>query len=398
VIVGASVAGLHAAEQLRAAGYRRAIDLIDAETRLPYDRPPLSKGVLLGQATHDDITLRDYGALAALGAELHLGVPATELHARTVRRADGREFRGSHVILATGLSSRPLPGQPAAASIRTLRTLDDALALRGRMLAGKSIAIIGAGLIGCEVASAGRDLGLDVTVVEALPQPMARALGVRAGRLFAGLLRDREVKLLAGAQVAGIDGDDDGAQVTLGNGSAITADTVLVAIGSVLNTGWLGPLAGPAGLICDRAGQVEGHHGVYAVGDIASWPDPVAGGPRRREHWMSARTQAAAVASHIGGQPPAPPKPEYAWTDQFGLMIQLLGRPELADTTVLLESGAEGPEAPRGTVLGYFAQDRIVGALIFGAPRRKAFYNRFIAVGEAISEFAAVAGSAQPFE
>jgi NADPH-dependent 2,4-dienoyl-CoA reductase/sulfur reductase-like enzyme len=134
------------------------------------------------------------------------------------------------------------------------------------------------------------------------------------------------------------------------------------------------------------------------VGDIASWPDPVAGGHRRREHWMSARTQAAAVASHIGGQPPAPPKPEYAWTDQFGLMIQLLGRPELADTTVLLESGAEGPEAPRGTVLGYFAQDRIVGALIFGAPRRKAFYNRFIAAGEAISEFAAVAGSAQPFE
>lgn len=403
VIVGASVAGLHAAEQLRAAGYRHRVDLIDAETRLPYDRPPLSKGVLLGKATHDDIRLHGDAALAALGVELHPGVPATGLHERTVRLADGREFTGRHVIAATGLSSRPLPGQPAAASVRTLRTLDDALALRGRMLAGKSLAIIGAGLIGCEVASAGRDLGLAVTVVEALPAPMAGALGVRAGALFAGLLRDREVELLAGAQVAGIDADDDGAQVTLGDGSVITADTVLVAIGSVLNTGWLGPLAGPAGLICDRTGQVEGHQGVYAVGDIASWPDPVAGGHRRREHWMSARTQAAAVAALIGGQPPAPPKPEYAWTDQFGLLIQVLGRPELADTTAVLETSAvpetsaRAPQAPRGTVLGYFAQDRIVGALIFGAPRRKAFYNRLIAAGAPISEFADAAGSAEPF-
>jgi NADPH-dependent 2,4-dienoyl-CoA reductase/sulfur reductase-like enzyme len=397
VIVGASVAGLHAAEQLRAAGYRRRIDLIDAENRLPYDRPPLSKGVLLGKATHDDIRLHSDEALAALGVELHLGVPATELRERTVRLADGREFTGRHVIAATGLSSRPLPGQPAAASVRTLRTLDDALALRERMAAGKSIAIIGAGLIGCEVASAGRDLGLEVTVLEARPAPMARALGVRAGALFAGLLRDRGVGLLAAAQVAGLAADDDGAQVTLGDGRVITADTVLVAIGSVLNTGWLGPLAGPAGLICDAAGQVAGQDGVFAVGDIASWPDPVTGGHRRREHWMSARTQAAAVAARIAGQPPAPPKPDYAWTDQFGLMIQILGRPELSDATVLLESGAKAPGAPRGTVLGYLVRERIVGALIFGAPRRKAFYNRLIAAGAPLAEFADAVGTAEPF-
>jgi NADPH-dependent 2,4-dienoyl-CoA reductase/sulfur reductase-like enzyme len=270
VIVGASVAGLHVAEQLRAGGYRPGIDLIDAETRLPYDRPPLSKTVLLGQATHEDIRLHGDAALAALGLQLHRGVPATEFHGRTVRRADGREFTGRHVILATGLSPRPLPGQPAAASVRTLRTLDDALALRTRMLAGRSIAIIGAGLIGCEVASAGRDLGLDVTVVEARPTPMAGAL----------------------------------------------------AIGSVPNTGWLGPMAGPAALIC--------------------------------------------------------------------------GRPELADTTVPLESGAEASAvsaALRGTVLGYFAQDRIVGA-----PRRKAFYNRLIAAAAPISEFPDAVGPAEPFQ
>jgi NADPH-dependent 2,4-dienoyl-CoA reductase/sulfur reductase-like enzyme len=387
VIVGASVAGLHAAEQLRAAGYRGAIDLIDAETRLPYDRPPLSKGVLLGKATHDDIRLHGDDALAALDLGLHLGVRATGLRDRTVQCADGREFTGRHVILATGLSSRPLPGQPAAASVRTLRTLDDALALRERMPPGSSIAIIGAGLIGCEVASAGRDLGLEVTVVEALPAPMARALGGRAGALFAGLIRDRGVRLLTSARVQSIDADDSRAQVTLGDGTVITADTVLVAIGSVLNTGWLEPLAGPAGLICDAAGQVAGRRGLYAVGDIASWPDPVTGGHRRQEHWMSARTQAAAVAALIAGQPPAPPKPDYAWTDQFGLLIQILGRPELADTTVHLEE----------KVLGYFARDRIVGALIFGAPRRKAHYTRLIVVGAPISEFAEAAGSAEPF-
>jgi NADPH-dependent 2,4-dienoyl-CoA reductase/sulfur reductase-like enzyme len=397
VIVGASVAGLHAAEQLRAAGYRGAIDLIDAETQLPYDRPPLSKGVLLGKATHDDIRLHGDDALAALDLGLHLGVRATGLRNRTVQCADGREFTGRHVILATGLSSRSLPGQPAAASVRTLRTLDDALALRERMLAGSSIAIIGAGLIGCEVASAGRDLGLDVTVVEALPAPMTRALGGRAGALFAGLLRDRGVGLLAGAQVQNIAADEHRAQVTLGDSTVITADTVLVAIGSVLNTGWLEPLAGPAGLICDADGQVAGQPGLYAVGDIASWPDPVTGGHRRQEHWMSARTQAAAVAALIAGQPPSPPKPDYAWTDQFGLLIQILGRPEVADTTALLESGPQPPEAPRGTVLGYFARGRIVGALIVGAPRRKGYYNRLIAAGALISEFAEAAGSAEPF-
>jgi NADPH-dependent 2,4-dienoyl-CoA reductase/sulfur reductase-like enzyme len=399
VIVGASVAGLHAAEQLRAAGYRRPIDLIDAETRLPYDRPPLSKGVLLGKATHDDIRLHGDDALAALDLGLHLGVRATGLRNRTVRCADGREFAGRHVILATGLSSRPLPGQPAAASVRTLRRLDDALALRERMLAGSSIAIIGAGLIGCEVASAGRDLGLDVTVVEALPVPMARVLGGRAGALFAGLLRDRGVRLLTGARVRSIDGDDDRATITLGGGTVIAADTVLVAIGSVLNTGWLGSMTtGEVGLICDAAGQVAGQPGLYAVGDIASWPDPVTGGHRRQEHWMSARTQAAAVAALIAGRPPSPPKPDYAWTDQFGLLIQILGRPELADATALLESAAPPPEAPRGTVLGYFARGRIVGALIFGAPRRKGHYNRLIAVGAPIGGFAdAAARSAEPF-
>ena len=113
------------------------------------------------------------------------------------------------------------------------------------MLPGSSIAIIGAGLIGCEVASAGRDLGLDVTLIEALPAPMTGALGGRAGALFARLLRDQGVGLRAGAQVAGIDADDDGAQVSLGDGTVITADTVLVAIGSVPNTGWLEPLARP---------------------------------------------------------------------------------------------------------------------------------------------------------
>lgn len=399
VIVGASVAGMHAAERLREYGYGQRIDLIEAETRLPYDRPPLSKAVLLGKATHDDIRLHGDAALEALGVELHRGVPAMELHERTVRLADGREFPGSQVILATGLSPRPLPGQPQASSVRTLRKLDDALALRERMLASSSIAIIGAGLIGGEVASAGRELGLDVTVVEALPAPMARALGVRAGGLFAGLYRGRGVELRAGVGVRGVDADGDAARVTLGEGTVIAADTAVVAIGSVLNTGWLGPMAGPTGLICDSTGHVQGRDGVFAVGDIASWPDHTTGGHYRREHWMSARTQATAVAARICGQEPKPPVPDYAWTDQFGMMIQILGRPELADTTVLLETGAEtGAEDPRGTVLGYFAEDRIVGALIFGAPRRKGFYNRLIFAGGSIREFVGAAGSAEPFE
>jgi NADPH-dependent 2,4-dienoyl-CoA reductase/sulfur reductase-like enzyme len=384
VIVGASVGGAHVAGQLRANGYRDRIDLIEAETRLPYDRPPLSKGVLLGKAAHDDIRL------PVDDVDLHLGATAVELRGRTVHLADGRRLTGGHVVLATGLSARTLPGQPRdVASVRTLRSYDDALALRERMLSGGSIAIIGGGLIGCEVASAGRDLGLDVTVVEALPAPMARALGSRGGRLFARLLRDHGVRLLTGAQVGAIAADDDRAQVTLGDGAVITADTVLVAIGSVLNTGWLGALATQeAGLACDDSGQVAGQDGLLAVGDIASWPDPGTGGRHRREHWMSARTQAAAVAARICGLPPAPPKPEYAWTDQFGLLIQILGRPELAEVTVPLEE----------KVLGYVARDRLVGALLVGVPRRKGFYNRLIAAAAPLTEFADGAGPAEPFQ
>jgi 3-phenylpropionate/trans-cinnamate dioxygenase ferredoxin reductase subunit len=386
---------MHAAERLRKYGYGARIDLIEAETRLPYDRPPLSKSVLLGKATHDDIRLHSDGALAELGVGLHRGVPAAGLDKRTVRLADGREFPGSEVILATGLSSRLLPGQPQAASVRSLRKLDDALALRERMRAGSSMVIIGGGLIGGEVASAGRELGLHVTVVEALPAPMARALGVRAGGLLAGLYRGRDVELRAGVQVRGIHADDDAAQVTLGDGTVIVADTAVVAIGSVLNTEWLGSMAGATGLICDGTGQVLGHDGVFAAGDIASWPDPVTGRHYRREHWTRARTQAAAIAARICGQQPEPSAPEYAWTHQFGMMIQILGRPELADTTVLLETGAD---APRGTILGYFARNRIVGALIVGAPRRKGFYNRLISAGGSIREFADAADSAEPFE
>jgi NADPH-dependent 2,4-dienoyl-CoA reductase/sulfur reductase-like enzyme len=388
VIVGASVAGLHAAEQLRRYEYRGTIEVIDAQSHLPYDRPPLSKGVLSGELGHEDIRLHDDAALSRLEIRLHLGVPATALDGRRVELADGRAFEGERVILATGLSPRALPGQPNGPAVRAVRTLDDALSLRERLACTSSLVIVGAGLIGGEVASVARKLGLRVTMLESLPAPMSRVLGQSAGELFAELFARNGVDLRTGVTVGGITADDSGAWLTLGDGTTIAADTAVVSIGSVLNTCWLGGLAGRDGVACDASGAVPGLHGVFAVGDIAAWPDPVTGDRYRKEHWTSARSQAAAVGAAICGQAPPRLLPEYAWTDQFSLRIQTLGRPELADASIELEPGGDGPA---GTVVGYFAAGCLVGALLFGAPRRLSHYNRLIAAGAPLDQV--VAGS-----
>jgi 3-phenylpropionate/trans-cinnamate dioxygenase ferredoxin reductase subunit len=378
---------MHAAEQLRRYGYAGTIDVIDAQAHLPYDRPPLSKAVLTGDMAHQDIRLHDDAALSVLDIRVHLGMPATALDGRRVILADGQYFEGEQVILAMGLSPRVLPCQPDRASIRGIRTLDDALALRARLTRTSSIAIVGAGLIGGEVASVARKLGLRVTMLESLPAPMSRVLGPRAGELFAELCTRNGVDLRTGIAIGGLTVDDSGAQITLGDWTTIRAETVVVSIGSVLNTSWLGGLAGPDGVACDAGGAVPGHEGLFAIGDIASWPDPVTGGHHRKEHWTRARSQATEVAATICGQAPPQPLPEYAWTDQFSLRIQTLGRPELAENTIEVESRTG--DGPAGTVLGYFADGHLVGALLFGVPRRVGHYNKLINVGTPLDQVVA---------
>lgn len=372
VVVGAGLAGLRTVEQLRAGGYGGTVTMIGAERHLPYDRPPLSKQVLAGSWEPGRTGLADTAKLDGLGLRYRPGVAAVALNGTSVELADGSVVRGDAVVVATGVHARRLPDQPAG--VHTLRTLDDALALRDVLTEGRSLLVIGAGFVGAEVASVARARGVDVTMLEALPVPLTRVLGEDAGRLCARLISENGVDLRCGTSLAGF---PDGNTVLLADGTTVSADAILVGVGGAPALSWLdgsGLVIGN-GLVCDRTGRVLGGARVWAVGDVAAWECPVRGTPHRTEHWTSATEQATVVARDILGAPlPADTVP-YFWSDQFGLKIQLIGRSDLADDVAPLQ----GDGAVKGTVLGYFSGDRLVAVAGFGAPRQVARYRALVA-------------------
>ncbi|HKT05582.1 MAG TPA: FAD-dependent oxidoreductase [Rugosimonospora sp.] len=374
VVVGAGLGGVRTVERLRASGYTGRIALVGAEEHAPYDRPPLSKQVLRGEWAPERTVLRDKPGLDALGVSWHRGVAAVGLRGTTVDLDDGTAVRADMVVLATGATARRLPGQPDTAG--TLRTRDDAVALRDALTASRSLLIVGAGFIGAEVAGAARGLGLDVTVVESLPAPCERALGRQGGERAARLFAEAGVQLRCGTGVARF---ADGHTVALTDGSSVTADVVLVGVGAAPNVGWLAGtgLAVSGGIACDGYGRVPGADRVWALGDATAWWDAARGRSFRSEHWTSTVDQVAVVVADMLGQPAPPPAVPYAWSDQFGLRIQLYGRPDLAEEVVPLH----GSGAVKGTVLGYLAGDRLVAVAGFGAARHVAPYRNLVAGG-----------------
>ncbi|MGY5127063.1 NAD(P)/FAD-dependent oxidoreductase [Streptomyces nigrescens] len=352
-VVGASAAGLAAAEALRRGGWRGPLTLIGDEPHLPYDRPPLSKQLLHGAWEPDRLLLRTEEQLAPLGLDLRLGTRATGLDVATrTLTLDGREKLGcAGVIIATGVAAHTLPGADRIAGVHTLRTLDEALALRGGLAnggtpagegvasggppggggvasggppgsggvaaggggGGRRLVIVGNGVLGCEAAAVARELGHEVTLVGIEATPMAAAVGTEVGELLAEEHRARGVRLLTGA-VDGFEtapaapaGTDP--QVTAvrlangaaggGGGSSLPADLVLLAIGSRPAVEWL---ADPAldttdGLRCDA--YCAAAPGIYAAGDVARWDHPVHGRPVRFEHRMNATEQGMAAARNL---------------------------------------------------------------------------------------------------
>ncbi|MDG4860399.1 NAD(P)/FAD-dependent oxidoreductase, partial [Streptomyces sp. T-3] len=257
-VVGASLAGLYAVRALRAQGFDGRLVVIGAEDRLPYDRPPLSKGYLTGPPDEDQTALSDQEELAELAAEWLLGVPARGLDARAaaVTLADGRTVPADGVVIATGAHARPLPGPPLG-GVHLLRTLDDASALRDRLHSGaRRIVVIGGGFIGAETASSCAALGHEVTVVEAARLPLMPQLGPDMAAFCAGLHERRGVRLICGTGVAALHGPREVTSVELADGTRLPADLVVVGIGAAPNTAWLrdSPLAAPdldRGVACD---------------------------------------------------------------------------------------------------------------------------------------------------
>ena len=390
LVVGAGLGGLRTVEQLRATGHQGRISLVGAEPHAPYDRPPLSKQVLTGEWDPARTILRDAVALDELGVRTYLGTEAVALRHHgvigdrgtgdrgtlEVELADGATLYGDVVVVATGVVARTLPDQPA--HVHTLRTLDDAVALRAALERAASVLVVGAGFIGAEVASAALGRDVAVTVLEAAEVPAERALGATVGALAGRLMSEAGVDLRTGMRPARfVDGG-----VELADGTVLTADAVVVGIGGVPQLGWL-PAAGPDGtpldlsdgLACGPTGRVHGLPGVWAVGDVAGWDG------HRTEHWTNAGDQAAAVAHDIlGAEPPPAPVP-YFWSDQFGLKIQLIGRPDLADSVLPLRGDGLDGGAVRGTVAGYLVGDRLVAVAGFGAARYVARYRPLVADG-----------------
>ena len=378
VVIGAGLGGVRTAEQLRAAGFEGTISLVGAEPHAPYDRPPLSKQVLTGTWAPERVVLKDGDALAALDVRTHLGVPAVALHEGAVELADGTTFEADAFVIATGADPRRLPGQPE--EVHTLRTLDDSLSLRSALQGAKSLLVVGGGFIGAEVASGAVDQGLQVTVLEALPVPCERALGREVGVLCGRLISEGGVDLRLNARLERF---VDANTVELADGERLTADVVLVGIGAAPSLEWVTRegVDTTNGLACDSRGRVLGAPGVWAVGDVAAWQDPARGSHFRHEHWTSATEQAAVVARDIvGAEPPAPTVP-YFWSDQFGLKIQGVGHPDLADGVVPLKGEGMSGGTIKGTVAGYFAGDRLVAAVGFGAAKWVARYRGLVAKG-----------------
>ena len=372
LVVGAGLGGVRTVEGLRSAGYEGRISLVGGEEHLPYDRPPLSKQFLAGDWEREKLDLTDVDKAADLGVRTHLGRRAVAWRPGEIELSDASTLHADAIVLAPGVTSRTLPGQPESAHV--LRTVEESVALREAISGAGSMLLVGAGFVGAEVASTAHDAGLDVTVLEAAPTPMARVLGERVGALTARLISESGVTLRCGVTITSL----DTAGAALDDGSRVDAGVLVVGVGGRLDLGWLEgtglDLSG--GIPCDAHGRVEGLDGVWAVGDAAAWTDPLHGDRVRHEHWTSATTQATVVAREIAGAEPPPATVPYFWSDQFGLKIQLLGRPDVADETVPLHGDGTDGGPIKETVVGYLRDGELVAVVGFGAARRIMRYRK----------------------
>jgi 3-phenylpropionate/trans-cinnamate dioxygenase ferredoxin reductase subunit len=380
VIVGASLAGLRAAESLRRDGFDGELVFVGKEPHLPYDRPPLSKDFLAGELAPEQLALRKQ-PYQDLALDLRLGRTATALDVagRSVELDGGERVAFDGLVIATGASPRTLPNQPDLDGIFVLRTVDDSLAIRERLESRPRVVVIGAGFIGSEVAATCRTRGLDVTVLEALPVPMVRGVGPVIGEVCGALHRDHGVDLRCGVAVEGFDGTERIERVRLADGTCIDADLVVVGVGVAPETRWLegSGLELDNGVVCDATCLVA--PGVVAAGDVARWPNPLFDGELMRlEHWTNATEQGVAAGQRLlagdDDAEPFAPVP-FVWSDQYDVKIQTVGAIRGDDDVVL----AHGSLEERRFVALFGRAGRLVGALGFSRPRLVMQYRAMIA-------------------
>ncbi|MGH9126189.1 MAG: NAD(P)/FAD-dependent oxidoreductase [Acidimicrobiales bacterium] len=383
VIVGASLAGLRAAQTLREEGYDGDVTLLGAEGHLPYDRPPLSKEYLGGDMSLEEVYL-PLGAAADADFRLSTKAVRLDLERCVVVLDSGDEVSYDGVVVATGSHPRTLPGLADLDGVFVLRTIEDGRALRERLSGARKLSVVGAGFIGSEVAATSHQLGLDVTVLEALPVPMERGVGAMMGRRCARLHTDQGVDLRLGTGVAGLRGDRRVESVVMADGTEVQSDVVVIGVGVAPTTDWLADsgLDLANGVRCDsRCRALAGGRpvpGVVAAGDVARWENPFFGEFMRLEHWTNAaeQGQAAALTLLQGQDAPVFEPIPYFWSDQYQTKIQMVGR---TGPDVAVVDGALDDDR---FVVVYGSAGRLVGALSFNWPARLMAWRNKIAQRE----------------
>jgi len=370
-IVGASLAGYWAAETLRRDGFEGRISLIGNEPHAPYDRPPLSKKYLAGDLDDDRLALTTAEKLADLGLDLRLGCSATGLDmADRTLEVDGVAEPFDGLVIATGARCRTLPGTAGLAGVHTLRTRDDAAAIRDAMADGaRRMMVVGAGFIGAEVASTAIGRGIEVAMVEALEAPFGRVLGIEMGAVMADVHRHHGVDLRTGVGVDEVLGDGHVTGVRLADGVTLDVDLLVVGIGVIPNTDWLegSGLTLDDGVVCDETCLAA--PGVVAAGDVARWYNERYGESMRVEHWDNAVQQGVHAARRLllsdGEATPFAPVPWF-WSDQYDRKIQLAGRPHPDDEVRVVA----GSTAEHRFAAFYGRDGRFTAALGMNRPRQ----------------------------
>ncbi|MCW2819224.1 MAG: pyridine nucleotide-disulfide oxidoreductase [Marmoricola sp.] len=330
VVVGGGVAAGTAVTELREQGYDGPVVLVTDESRPPYERPPLSKDLLLGEAQETDPLLHDEAWYADHDVDLRLGTRATaiDLAARTVL-VGGESLRYHRLLLATGSRSRALPmADGSGAPVAYLRTLEESLALREQLHEGARVAIVGGGWIGLEVAAAARSRGAEVTVLESAPHPLLRVLGDEVAQVFTRLHRAHGVDLRTGVEVTGIRRSGDGALVELRQGDPVRCDLLVVGVGAepVVEPAGAAGLRIDGGIRTDARLRTSDPH-VLAAGDVANADHPVLGRPVRVEHWDTAQKHGTVAAHNLAGGDEVHDALPYFFTDQYDFGMEYVGSP-----------------------------------------------------------------------
>ena len=367
IVVGAGQAGAWAAVSMRQAGFDGRILLLGEEAWRPYERPPLSKAVLTQDPEPPVLYFHPEQRYAELGVELLLGtaVVGVEPEAHRVVLADGRALAYDKLLLTVGGAARRLPIHGGDLALY-LRTLEDARTIRARLAGAPRVLCIGAGVIGLEIASSARALGCEVTVLEALPRAMGRAVSPEGAAFIEALHRDAGVTLHFGVIVDRLAQADGGVAVTCRDGRRFEADVVVAGVGMQRNLA-LAEAAGLAlegAIVVDAFGRTSAPD-VYAAGDVTAFPHPLFGKRLRLESWRHAQNHGIAVGKAMCGDTSPYDDVPWFWTDQHGVNLQVAGLPADAARTVVRQGGAAG-----SFVAVHLAEDgSVVGVTAANNPR-----------------------------